>query len=377
MKKRKKVASRLIGIFFSCVVCLLMILNLVWPDKSYSDLENRSLQTFPTLRLSYVLDGSYGKSLMDWYNDQFVGRGTLVRLSYLIQKAFGARKIDDVFLGKGMLIEDSSQMDKEQMSRTLNAINNFSNSHNDLKSSFMLVPNSISVKEKKLPSFVWYEDQNEQMDLIYDNIAKIVTTIDVRDTLNEHKDEYLYYKTDRHWTSLGAFYAFQHMSNILGIANVDENDYYIYPVANDFKGSLSHKTGNSSLEDVISIYVPKKNPDYLITNDSTLEKGRSIYSSAGLKGSNAYNVFLNGNSGIMHIETNTNSKKHLLLFKDSYANAYVQFLVPYYRTITIVDPRYYFDDINRIIQSDSITDVMYVYNTNSFLLDTSLADVLE
>lgn len=66
----------------------------------------------------------------------------------------------------------------------------------------------------------------------------------------------------------------------------------------------------------------------------------------------------------------------MLLIKDSYANELVQFLLPYYRTITIIDPRYYFDDINRQMKTDLITDVLFVYNTNTFVQDTSLADCI-
>ncbi len=377
MKKRKRLVNRWIGSFISFVICILMILNLVWPDKSYSDLENRSLQTFPLPRLSYIVDGSYQSSLQNWFSDQFVGRNALVGLNYMIQKVSGAKKIDDVFLSKGMLIEDASLMDSDQMNRMITAINDFGNAHSNLKHSFMLVPNAVSIESKKLPRYVHTEDQNEQMDYIYNNLAKIITGVDVRDSMEAHKDEQIYYKTDHHWTSLGAFYAFQYMSDYLGLANVDEKDYDIYPVSTSFQGTLSHKTGNFTLKDQVDIYVPKKNPDYLLTNDSSLQKGRSIYSMDGLKSSNPYNVFLNGNAGILHLEMNNSSKRHLLLLKDSYANAYIQFLLPYYRTITIVDPRYYFDDLERILESDSITDVMYVYNTNTFLQDTSLVDVLQ
>ena len=73
---------------------------------------------------------------------------------------------------------------------------------------------------------------------------------------------------------------------------------------------------------------------------------------------------------------NNDSQKHLLVFKDSYANAFIPFLVPYYRTITIVDPRYYFDDIESVVTNECISDVLYLYNANTFVQDTSLSDVL-
>lgn len=86
--------------------------------------------------------------------------------------------------------------------------------------------------------------------------------------------------------------------------------------------------------------------------------------------------FLGGNKSIQRIEMDNDSKRHLLLFKDSYANTFVQFLMNDYRTITIVDPRYYNDNIDKVMKDDLITDVMYLYNTNTFVEDSSLADVL-
>ena len=85
---------------------------------------------------------------------------------------------------------------------------------------------------------------------------------------------------------------------------------------------------------------------------------------------------MGGNHGLLKIETTADTDKHLLLIKDSYANALIPFLIPYYRTITVVDPRYYFDDVQLRIDMDMINEVMYVYNANTFMIDTSLADML-
>lgn len=71
------------------------------------------------------------------------------------------------------------------------------------------------------------------------------------------------------------------------------------------------------------------------------------------------------------------SNRHLLLIKDSYANSLIPFLINQYRSITVVDPRYYFEDYSRLIKDDLITDVLFMYNTNTFVQDTSLADMLQ
>ena len=79
----------------------------------------------------------------------------------------------------------------------------------------------------------------------------------------------------------------------------------------------------------------------------------------------------------MEIETGVQNGKHLLVFKDSYANCFIQFLYPYFEHITIVDPRYYYDSVGTVMTGESITDVLYLYNLDTFLSDASLADVIE
>lgn len=86
---------------------------------------------------------------------------------------------------------------------------------------------------------------------------------------------------------------------------------------------------------------------------------------------------MGGNKSLFHINIDNDSKKHLLLIKDSYANSLIPFLIPEYESITVVDPRYYFDDYTRLIQNDLITDVLFIYNSNTFVQDTSLADMLQ
>lgn len=84
-----------------------------------------------------------------------------------------------------------------------------------------------------------------------------------------------------------------------------------------------------------------------------------------------------GNKALFHINVDNNSKRHLLLIKDSYANSLIPFLIPQFNSITVIDARYYFEDYKRLIKDDLITDVLFMNNANTFVQDTSLADMLE
>ena len=107
------------------------------------------------------------------------------------------------------------------------------------------------------------------------------------------------------------------------------------------------------------------------------EKTASMYESSALDQKDQYEVFFGGNHSRIDITTPVNENKNLLIFKDSYANCFIPLLQPYFRSITVIDPRYYYDDVDRLITDNSITDVLFLYNVDTFMTDTSLADSLE
>lgn len=327
MKKYQNLVKRTITLIMPFILIFGLIVNLIFPDKELSLVENRSLQKFPEIDKASIIDGSFETKFSSWFADQFVGRNGFIHLRYGLLKLLGQRKINNIYLCGSQLIENASLPDKKQLARNLKAINTFSENHTDLKTTFLLVPNAVSVQNNRLPYLSDEMNQNQIMDSIYKKLNKKINVVDVRNKLKEHRDDYIYYNSDHHWTSLGAFYAYQKL-----------NDYYVQESDNKIEGS--------------------------------------IYDSSYIDSENQYSVFLGGNKSIQRIEMDNDSKRHLLLFKDSYANTFVQFLMNDYRTITIVDPRYYNDNIDKVMKDDLITDVMYLYNTNTFVEDSSLADVL-
>lgn len=351
--------------------------NIIIPDHKQSETENRPLQTFPSWNTEHVLSGQYTKDLNTWFSDQFVCRDQNIHIKYLIQKTFGVKEIQDVFLTKQGLIEKTAEPNKEQLQRNLNAINTFNQNYPELNVGFVTVPNAVSIKKAYLPKYAGTLNQDKQIDNIYNKLDDSIIKIDLRNTLKKHKDEYLYYKTDHHWTSLASYYAYQDIAKAFNLETTKQSDYTIYPVTTNFEGTLANKTGSVNIKDEIDIYVPKDKCDYVITDESTNKKSRTIYHSDALETKDQYTVFMGGNKALFHINVDNNSKRHLLLIKDSYANSLIPFLIPQYASITVVDARYYFEDYSRLIKDDLITDVLFMNNANTFVQDTSLADMLE
>lgn len=157
----------------------------------------------------------------------------------------------------------------------------------------------------------------------------------------------------------------------------EEDDFEAYTVHAKFQGTMMSSSGfYSGTKDTIDLYLPKEPETILVTNKEAQTTATTIYSEEGLLGNDPYEVFLGGNYGLLNIQTSSQSGRKLLLLKDSYANAMIGFLTPYFSEIDIVDPRYYSSDLDMQIAVNKYTDLLILYNLQSFAKDSSLALVL-
>ena len=105
--------------------------------------------------------------------------------------------------------------------------------------------------------------------------------------------------------------------------------------------------------------------EYTVLNVDSGEKTATFYDISYLETRDKYAMFLGGNHAELKIQTTSQSEKNLLVMKDSYANCFIPFLVQNYRTIIVVDPRYYLGDIDQLISDEGITDILFLYNAET------------
>ena len=182
------------------------------------------------------------------------------------------------------------------------------------------------------------------------------------------------------WTTLGAYYAFQDAKEQLKIADKEQIPMKAYGVSNDFNGTLSAVSGyQTGYKEPIYIYLPEGEnvPEYVVNYVEEQKKTASLYDSSKLEEKDQYGVFLGGNHALVEIKTTASQGGRLLVIKDSYANCFVPFLVPYYREVLVMDPRYYFGDIEKLMTENRIDSVLFLYNANTFFGDRMLAGVLQ
>ncbi len=357
-------------------VLFFVVLGFLIKDQEFSQTENRKLAQRPDFSLSALVDGSYLKNLGSYVADQFPGRDFWISLNLRMNQALGQKEAGGVYLGRDdYLIQIPGDPNEEQVSRNMSAISTFAQAHPDLNMVMTVVPNAITVHADKLPKHAPTRDQLADLEHLKQQLTG-AAFLDVTDTLMEHKDEYLYYRTDHHWTSLAAHYAFQAMAPALNISLPETEAYTTYTVSDTFEGTLSSKSGSHSALDSVDVYVPKTDIDYFVTYVDTGETISSMYDRDALNEKDHYTVFFGGNHSRVDITTTADTERSLLVFKDSYANCMMQFLYPYFDHITMIDPRYYYDNVELILKTEGITDVLFLYNLDTFHGDTSLADVL-
>lgn len=380
MKKdrQRKVQEKLVGIIFILTLFLFLIINVIVPDREKSVQENRMLATKPKFRLSSLISGDYDEKFEAYMDDQFVGRDMWRKLKVTVDRIGGSRLENGVYIGtNGQLLEQIEVADENHLAANIKAIKSFSESQSKIPVRMMLVPDAANVLNHSLPALAKPEDQTQMFSMVRKDLGDSVEWIDVSTELNKHKTEKIYYKTDHHWTTLGAFYAFQAAAPSLGIEGDLSGKYVSYAVSDSFNGMLASKSGvNLGEKEQIDIYVPtEEDTDLIVDYVDEGKRSTSLYDSSKLKEKDQYTVFLGGNSSLLDIRTVSTSTKRLLLVKDSFANSFIPFLTPYYREIVVVDPRYCSGTINDLMDSYRISEVLFLYSGNTFFKDNNISGV--
>ena len=382
----KKVRIIIIIVFIGFFV-LISGTSLIIKDREFSPNENRYLAETPELSWDNILSGKFQDGLEDYLRDQVCFRDGWITVKTGIQKACGDTDIGGAYVGKdGYDFEKITpeDVDEKQVDRNIKAVEDYfmtaSETIDKQKLSFLLVPTSGLVMQEKLPKNARLFDQAKYIDQVQ-KAMKDYNFVDVRDTLMDHNDEYIYYKTDHHWTSAGACLAYDVWSERTGGEAETEDGLVKNVVSDKFRGSLYSKILDAdSAYDEIWTYGLQKD-DAFGSKDCTVmidEKQQldSIYDDEKLQEKDKYAYFLGGNYGQVHIQNQKAASKakgkNILIIKDSFANSFVPFVTQDYENIYMVDLRYYNGDMKSYLQKHNITDVLVLYNISNFISDRNL-----
>ncbi|MCM1544308.1 MAG: DHHW family protein [Ruminococcus sp.] len=369
----------LISFIFCLLIAVIPIVTLIIPDKEKSESENRMLQQKPALSLASIADGTFMKKFETYLSDQFPARDYVVSAKTTLDRIIGKKEENGVYIGSNnFLFEKQTAYDVKHVKGITNAINKFAKTCPTLKKGFILSPNSSCVLSEYLPTGVSQESQKEQLKKIQTQLkSSNFSWIDCASLFDKAKNkDDLFYRTDHHWTTEAAYTAFKALMKAWKI-DISKTKFSFSAVSNSFQGTLASSSGVRNITDKIDICIPEKSNDtYVVSFESSGKKTSTLFEKDKLGQKNQYEIFLGGNYDKVIISTSAVTANTLLVFKDSYANCMLPMLTPYFSKIVVIDPRYISDSVSAIMKEYKFTHLLFIYNVNTFIADTSLVDVL-
>ncbi len=348
--------------------------DLVKADRLFSETENRILAQRPQWSLEKALSGSYEEEYEAYATDQFVSRDTWVMLKTRMDILLQKKLIKGVYLARdGYLIEQHLPEDYDQamVNKRLDRLLGLTEQYP--KAMVMLVPTADNILVDKLPPYAVSYDQGGLLAQVKEKLGE-EHVIDVFPILEEHREEQIYYRTDHHWTTLGAYYGYQQWTQAMDYPprNFDPRD--LVTVSDSFLGTLHSRINLPMEADEIQIFPRTASRRIRAVYDFAKET-TSYYEPSYLETKNQYGYFLDDNHAFIEIDTAYVAKdRELFLIKDSYANTLIPILAPHYEKIYVLDLRYYngslFSLMEQYVTSDRV-DVLVVYNCIHFMEDFS------
>ncbi len=370
----KDKSSKTAIILCSALLGLIAAVNIIMPDREYSEGENRALSQWPEFSLEALFnrEDPWTERFEEYFSDQFYLRDKWVSLKAAAEKLAGKKENDGVYFARDALIE---KPEKDAASRiNVKSINAFAQSAK-APVYFAIIPNSICINAEKLPRYAFDGAQEQFIKNVYAQ-TEALEICELTPALKKHEGEYLYYRTDHHPTSLGAYYIYRELAGMLGFAPNELQSYQRQVVSRNFNGTMRAKSGAWWVEpDEIEIFTLPGESYSLTSYESENKAGTtdSLYLWDKLDSRDQYTVFLGGNRPRLMISSNREeAEEKLLIVKDSFSHCIAPFLADHFSEIHLIDLRYFRSDIAEYISLQGIDKVLILYSAENFQTDKNL-----
>lgn len=416
--KEKTDVAKILG--FAGVLLVISLVGLLFFLRpSESQTEKRRLTEFPTFTWADFLDGTYFSTLTTWYADTFPGRDGLISMQQALENLYGIRtvrivrptgggngtsggatpgndngvpveKLGTVYI-KGDQAFESFRYSETAAARYAGILNLAAEKMPGVTVYDLIVPLSYSVNltEKEQRQFDM-SDAGESIDKMYAMMNDSVRTVTVLPELLAHKEEYLYFRTDHHWTARGAYYAYRSFCGAAGLTPKNLGDWQRMEFAG-FLGTLYTEAGKpkalGDTPDTVEAWLPNgtnKMTVYPVQGDATTQypiiqtATDRYYQAAGSK----YNCFLAGDNPLTVIENESAERdESIVVVKESFGNAFVPFLVDHYRTVYVVDYRTFRTKMNQslseFVAEKGAATVLFINNMTATSASQRLGEMEE
>lgn len=367
-----KRGDRVIVILFVFFLGAFFLLNLALPDKEFSPQENRYLQTLPDFTFSALFRGEYTRDFESWCSDQFAGRDFWISLKARLELFQGKGENNGVYLCEGeRLIEPFLSPERPELDRRILAVNMLAENAG-VPVTLGLIPTASELYAALLPDGAPNDSQRETVSYIDSRVA--ARTADLLSPFSEHGGEPIFYRTDHHWTSLGAFYGYQGLADALGYVPKELGAFTPETVSEGFCGTAYSASGFFWVKpDEMQVFRPAPEGLQIERYENGVPVSGRLYAPEMLETKDKYRFFLGGNTSQAVIRTENEGLPSLLILRDSYTDSLVPFLLDHFSEIHLLDLRYYRGSVLAYIRESGVDQALVLYSVENFCQDTNLA----
>ena len=357
-------------VVFLCAIMLVLSIADLLPQEYVSLGKERKTEAFvPKPVKADVQNGTFMEEYEDYVLEDFVSRENWKAFRTHIDVLRGVREINGVYLGKhDYLIEKHSKEEfaPETINKRLEYMQILVKAFPGTK--LMPVPTADNILTAQLPAFAPFYDQRTLLAQMKTVLGE-ERVIDIYDILKTHAEEEIYYRTDREWTSLGAYYGYLTFAKRYHLPAFQYLKQEPEKVTEDFRGGLHDKVGIASKAEEILMFPATLDKKYTITYDGE-KTTNSFYEPAYLEGEDKLGYFLDGRHGVTVIERESFSKRKLFVIKDGFGSNMIPLLARHYKTVYVVDLSCYNDnliDFMKECDTNGDMDVLVLYDCVTFV----------
>ncbi|MGN0652952.1 MAG: DHHW family protein [Gemmiger sp.] len=360
---------------FAVLLCGFTLLNVFWPKREFSELENRKLAQMPSFSVKAVLNGQWQKNFSTYMQDQVALRDRWIDLESAVNSlVFGKTEEGGILLGNDSWmftrLFTGTESENAQLEKNVKAVSSFASRYPG-RVTFLLAPSASNIYPEMLPAHAPMIAEDAMLDDIFSSIGQSADVIDLRPVYRSSGSSSLYFKTDHHWTPDGAYLAYKQFCELKGLQPFDRNAHTAVSVE-DFYGThySAARRWNAKPDSFVYFDLPNPMTIYRITGEAQYEPDRTepLINTDKLLTQDKYGAFLDGNNGYSVIEGD--GQGSILVVKDSYANSFVPYLTANYAKIGVVDFRSFAYGLDSTIEAEGYDQILILYNFQTFISDT-------
>ncbi len=377
----QKIHRLTVTLFLVCLYAFALAFVLL-PDHTFSDQENRSLRTLPKFGWQKLISGEYAAEINDYFADQFPLRDLLVGLKGSVELAFGKGENNGILLGDGQQLADrlfdvyrngevtheTDTYDAAHLDAVCKAINGLSE-RLDVPFSALLTGRTIDVASSA------FRYPQTTSDAIHRQLLSGIQNgvfIDTVSLLRQKYElgEYVYYRTDHHWTTLGAYYAYRETMRAFGMedAILPSDAFLRQTVSTEFYGTAWSAGGMKHIQpDQIELWFMGNESDFTVTADGKALDG--FYNMSYLAKKDQYSVFLDGTHDVVTVQKKGEERPTLLMLRDSFGASIAPFLAQHFDLVllNLSSQRTDFTNVEALVEQYGADRVLLVYTIENVI----------